>query len=121
MRVKTLLDWLGSPLWQPRPGMGWALEIYRAFNFVEALAWFVFAALVVGRWAKNRRSDTGGPQRTILELSYAAAFAAFGLSDVREAFVLQPWLILAKGAILTALLALRSIVIRRYYPASRTF
>lgn len=87
-RVKILLDWITYTLWQPRPGMGWALEIYRAFNFVEALAWFVFAAL--------------------------------GLSDVREVFVLQPWLIPAKGGILTVLPALRSIVIRRQYRASRT-
>lgn len=48
-------------------------------------------------------------------------FAAFGLSGVREAFMLQPWLILAKGLILAALLALRHVVIRRYYPTSRTF
>jgi hypothetical protein len=54
-------------------------------------------------------------------LAYGIAFLTFGLSDFREAYSLQSWLILFKGANLAALIWLRWQVLRRYYPQSRTF
>jgi len=60
------------------------------------------------------------PQLAI-ELLYGLSFITFGLSDYREAYVLQSWLILLKAANLVALLWLRRIVIRRFYPQRKTF
>lgn len=69
--------------------------------------------LVLARYFRHRNSA--------LEILYACAFFIFGLSDFREAYLLQPWLILAKGMNLLLLLWLRAVVIRRFYPASRTY
>jgi hypothetical protein len=49
------------------------------------------------------------------------AFAFFGLSDYREAWVLQSWLIWAKIINLVALVWLRATVMRRYYPQSKLY
>ncbi|MHC4756627.1 MAG: hypothetical protein ACYTBP_15950 [Planctomycetota bacterium] len=49
------------------------------------------------------------------EILYAAAFIAFGVSDLIEATCLPVWLLLAKGAILALILILRKKVIG-YYP-----
>lgn len=87
--------------------------VYHWLNLLEGAAWIGFGLLVLFRFARYRNS--------CLEIVYAAAFVLFGLSDFREAYFLQPWIIVAKGAILAALLSLRWIVIRRYYPSSRTY
>jgi hypothetical protein len=86
---------------------------YHWFNLFEGTAWLVFAVLVLVRYARHRQST--------LELWYALAFALFGLSDYREAWILESWLIWAKLANLAALAWLRSVVMRRYYPASKVF
>lgn len=86
---------------------------YHGMNLVEGLVWLIFAGLVLRRYAAHRKSP--------LELLYALAFVAFGLSDFREAYVLQSWLILFKGVNLAALIYLRWIILRRYYPQARTY
>lgn len=83
------------------------------FNLVEATAWFLFAALVLMRWQRFRRS--------ILELFYSLAFLTFGISDLIEAWRLTSWLLWWKLANLIALLVLRKVVLRRCYPGSRLF
>jgi hypothetical protein len=50
-----------------------------------------------------------------------AAFVVFGLTDFREAYRLESWLLLFKGINLVALLWLRHTVIRRWYPASKVY
>lgn len=86
---------------------------YHLFNLAEGIVWLLLAALVFWRWRRHRHSW--------LELLYAAAFALFGLTDFREAFALQSWLIWLKGINLAAILALRARVLREYYPESRTY
>ncbi|MBI2824224.1 MAG: hypothetical protein HYX69_06020 [Planctomycetia bacterium] len=86
---------------------------YHWFNLFEGSAWLVFAAMVLVRHLRHRRSR--------LELAYALAFFMFGLSDFREAWVLESWLIWAKLVNLGILLWLRAIVIRRFYPQSKLF
>ena len=86
---------------------------YHAYNLFEGAAWCGLAALVLHRYATCRR----GP----VEIAYAAAFACFGASDLREAYALETWLILAKGVNLGGLLWLRSYVLKNYYPQSKTY
>lgn len=86
---------------------------YRGFNVIEGALWLVLAALVWYRYAVHRKS--------LLEIAYSLAFVAFGLTDFLEARALCSWLIWLKGGVLITLLLLRRIVIRRYYPASRTY
>lgn len=71
------------------------------------------AALVLRRWRATRRSRW-------LEPAYAAAFVCFGLSDLREAAVLQGWLVAVKLVILGALIPLRREILRRH-PTARAF
>jgi hypothetical protein len=87
--------------------------LYHWFNLVEGCFWLLFAAIVLARYFKHRQSQ--------LEVWYAAAFVAFGLSDFCEAYVLTSWLIWAKGGILLAIVLLRRIVLRRFYPQQRAF
>jgi hypothetical protein len=86
---------------------------YHYMNLAEGCVWLVLGALVLVRYLRQRNSA--------IELLYALAFGLFGASDFREAYALESWLILAKGANLAALLWLRHIVIHRYYPASRLY
>jgi len=88
-------------------------QAYHWMNLVEGSAWLVFAAVVFGRHARHRHSP--------IELLYGLAFVTFGLSDFREAHALESWLILFKGLNLFALLYLRRLDIRRFYPQSKTF
>jgi hypothetical protein len=60
-------------------------------------------------------------RRSWLELAYAIAFVAFGLSDFKEAYRLESWLLLFKGINLIALLWLRHLVIRNWYPTSKIY
>jgi len=90
----------------------WGLA-YRWFNVVEAGVWIGFAGLVLRRWMRERNSW--------MELVYGAAFLSFGVTDLREAYVLSLPLVAAKGINLVVLLALRQHVMRRWYAASRVF
>ena len=49
------------------------------------------------------------------------AFFTFGLTDFREAYVLESWLVWVKLLNLVLLIWLRSIAVRRWYPESRLF
>lgn len=91
----------------------WIEHATHGFNLVEGAAWTVFAGLVLARWARHRRSPA--------EPVYAVAFLTFGLTDFREAYALDSWLIAAKLANLVALFALRRYVIRNCYPESRLY
>jgi hypothetical protein len=87
--------------------------VYHYFNLFEAGAWFVFAALVLVRYAKFRRS--------LLEPIYAIAFLCFGVTDLLEARALTSWLVWIKFGNVIALFWLRAIVIKRFYPGSKLF
>lgn len=63
--------------WEPSTATEWD-RCYRGFNLLEGICWFVFAALVLKRWFRNRRSRW--------EWVYSAVFVAFGLTDFREAY-----------------------------------
>lgn len=95
----------GEPPWVEVP--------YHVFNLFEGSVWVVLSALVLRRFLRNRRSP--------LEVAYALAFFTFGLTDFREAYALQSWLIGLKAANLVLLLWLRARVIGRYYPASKLY
>jgi hypothetical protein len=86
---------------------------YHWFNLLEGAAWCLLGAVVLARYLRHRKSG--------LEIVYAAAFVAFGLTDFREAYELSTWLIAAKVLNLAALIGLRGYVLRRFYPAKRTF
>ncbi len=75
--------------WCYDPTAYWPHQLYSWFNVVEGWFWFVFAILVLRRYWKHRRSP--------IELVYALAFFTFGLSDFRESYVLQSWLVLSKA------------------------
>lgn len=83
------------------------------FNFFEGVAWCLFAALVLRRYWKCRRSS--------IEILYAAAFVLFGLTDFREAYFVQSWLLWLKLVILVSLFLLRKSVMRRFYPESKLY
>jgi hypothetical protein len=83
------------------------------FNLFEGCTWIVFAALALRRFLRFRRSQT--------EVVYAALFVLFGLTDFREAYSVQSWLLWVKLAILIALFRLRRSVMRRFYPESRVY
>jgi hypothetical protein len=109
--VVDLLLW--RAWWRYEPGTDVFSGLYHGFNLIEGVAWLGFASAVLWRWLRHRRSW--------LEPAYAAAFVGFALTDFREAYVVQGWLIAAKGMNLAALLYLRHLVMRRHYPASRVY
>lgn len=86
---------------------------YHWFNVAEGLAWCVVAVLAMRRFLAYRKSR--------LEIVYALAFVTFGLSDFIEAHRLTTWLIFLKGVNLLLLFILRSYLLRRYYPNSKTY
>jgi hypothetical protein len=88
-------------------------QAYHYFNLAEGVAWLVFAALVLRRFRRHRKSW--------LEVAYALAFVSFGATDFVEAYRLTSGLLLIKGANLGILLWLRAMVIRRYYPGSKIY
>jgi hypothetical protein len=100
--------------WRYRPNeTPWVSVPYHAFNLLEGAAWVVFAALVFRRYLREGRSR--------LEVAYALAFLTFGLTDFREAYALDSWLLWLKLVNLAALLWLRSTVIARWYPTCRLY
>lgn len=112
LTARDLRSWLLDPWWSWDPATaGTGDVVYRWFNLAEAGAWFVFATLALARWGRNRRSG--------LEVAYALAFVAFGLTDVREAWEQSAPLFAVKGLVLAVLLTLRWLLHRRHYPESR--
>ncbi len=112
MLAVTAWEFLFVELWrysatQPTPYQ----PIYCTINGVEALIWLGFAVAVVYRNRRHRRSS--------LELFYAGLFFIFAMTDVREMFVVQPWLILFKCVILVALLWVRHVIRKRHYPEAK--
>jgi hypothetical protein len=105
---------LTRPWWtyDPETTGPWGLA-YRWFNFAEGGVWLAFTLLVLRRWRRERNSW--------IELWYATAFLTFGLSDLREAYVLSLPLVVGKGINLVVLLPLRQSVTRRWYPQSRVY
>ena len=100
--------------WRYRPeDLPWVFGPYHVFNLFEGCAWWVFAGLVI-------RRAMAGP-RSVLEAGYAMAFLTFGLTDFREAYVLESWLLWLKLVNLVVLLKFRAMVIRRYYPESKLY
>lgn len=111
--MSSLLDFLVMRVWwRYDEAADWYAQPYHWLNLVEGSLWFVCAVLVAARYLRHRNSR--------LELAYAVSFVTFGLSDFREAYVLESWLIGAKGANLVILLLLRRTVLRRFYPDRRT-
>src|SRR5262245_20525283 len=98
--------------WEYRPS-GLQGRFYDYLNLAEGTVWLTFAVLVAVRFFRRHHSW--------LELAYAAAFVTFGASDFREAYRLESWLLLLKGVNLVALLWLRHVVIRRWYPTSKVY
>lgn len=84
------------------------------FNLLEGACWLAFAGLVIRRYRQSRKSKC-------LELSYAATFVLFGISDFIQAFHLTSWLLFWKLVNLIALLSLRRVVIKNHYPKSKLF
>jgi len=91
----------------------WVEVPYHVFNLFEGAVWVILSGLVLHRFLRHRRST--------VEVAYALAFFTFGLTDFREAYALQSWLIWLKAANLLALLWLRALVIKRYYPGSKLY
>ena len=83
-------DLLFRTWWTYPSGLSpWVDVPYHAFNLFEGAVWAVLSGLVLRRWLRRRRSAW--------EIAYALAFFTFGLTDFREAYALQSWLLLAKG------------------------
>jgi hypothetical protein len=115
MSLGRLGDFFWSRVWwkYPDPTDPWFSIPYHAFNLFEGSCWLIFAALVLRRHLAFRRSR--------LEILYTLAFFTFGLTDFREAYVLESWLVWVKLLNLLLLIRLRSIAIRRWYPGSRWY
>lgn len=105
---------LTDELWRYDPRAEAVLQLTHWFNLAEGAVWLIFAGLVFRRWLRHRNS-------LVWEGSYALSFVTFALTDFREAWVLTGTLLLIKAANLAILLTLRRIVLRRYYPARRTW
>lgn len=86
---------------------------YHWFNIAEGVTWFVFALLVLLRWNRARQSS--------IEIAYVFAFVMFGVTDLLESQALTSWLIWLKLVNLIALIWIRAIVIRRFYPQSKLY
>ena len=115
MDLKTIADYLVFRTWWTYGSANtpWVEIPYHVFNLFEGTVWVVLSGLVLLRFLKSRHST--------VEVVYALAFFVFGLTDFREAYALQSWLIWLKLANLLALLWLRAFVIKRYYPESKLY
>jgi hypothetical protein len=76
---------------------------------------------VLGRLRGARAPSLPDLRRSRLEILYALAFFTFGLTDFREAYVLRSWLVGVKLVNLIALIRLRAVAIKRWYPGSRLY
>lgn len=120
--MEDMLEFLITRTWWTyNPKHDWYAQPYHWINLIEGCFWLVFAALVVHRHNTHCGGTERDGPRLRLEFVYAFVFLTFALSDFREAYVVQSWLILFKTINLVALLLIRRAVIRRYYPASKTF
>jgi hypothetical protein len=115
MGIRSLSDLLWFHNWWRYSAGGdpWFSQPYHYFNLFEGTCWTVLSGLVLRRWLLNRHSS--------LEVYYAAAFLSFGLTDFREAYALDSWLIWVKLTNLIVLLLLRWIVRKRYYPSGTLY
>ncbi len=115
MDLRSLADYLVFHTWWTYNSIGdpWIEVPYHAFNLFEGAAWLTISALVLRRFLRYRHSK--------IEIAYALAFFTFGLTDFREAYVLQSWLIWLKIANLLLLFWLRALVIKRHYPESKLY
>lgn len=116
--METLIDILWTRTWWAFAGADDPIHawVYRGINGVEGAFWLGFAALVL-----LRRARQPAEQRSGIEVAYALAFVAFGLTDFREAVALQSWLIWVKLVNLVLLLVLRHRVIHSLYPQSKLY
>ncbi len=115
MNLKQFGDYLLLRTWWTYPARNpsWLEIPYHAFNLFEGTVWVILSGLVLRRYLTHRHSP--------VEIAYALAFFTFGLTDFREAYVLQSWLIWLKAGNLVVLLWLRSLVIKRYYRDSKLY
>jgi hypothetical protein len=113
--LKTIADQLLFRTWwtYPSGNPSWIEISYHGFNLFEGTAWLVVSGLVLRRFLRYRRSN--------MEVAYGLAFFTFGLTDFREAYALDSWLIWLKAANLLVLFRLRSLVMSRYYPGSKLY
>lgn len=88
------------------PAIEGGMWIYVGFNFAEALAWLAFAAFVICRWIRNRK--------TRYEWVYAGSFLLFGVSDLLEMAGLTVGLLLFKAGVLLAIISSRKVVTDHY-------
>lgn len=98
-----LPHWLAHTWWTHR---GAPNDAYHWFNLGECLFWLWCAGIVFTRYLKHRHAR---------ERWYAFSFVAFALTDLREAYALQTWLIVVKALNLAAILFLRARL-RPLYP-----
>lgn len=108
----SLLEWLWFRRWWTYSAdASWLDEIYHWFNLAEGVAWIVCAGFVSRRYLRQRKSR--------IELVYAVAFLTFALTDFREAWVQQSWLLWLKLINLVILFRLRRTVMNRLHPNAR--
>ena len=115
MSLRDLADLLWFRVWwkHPHPIDPWFSIPYHVFSLFEGTCWVVLGALVLRRYLACHRSN--------LEIVYALAFVSFGLTDFREAYVLQSWLVWVKLVNLAGLVRLRAMAIKRWYPGSKLY
>jgi hypothetical protein len=115
MSLHQAVDLLWFRVWwkYAQPNDPWFSIPYHAFNLFEGACWVVIGVLVLRRYLASPRSA--------LEIGYAMAFLSFGLSDFREAYVLESWLVWVKLVNLIALVRLRAVAIKRWHPGSKLF
>ena len=99
------VGWLTRTWWSYGHGTG---ALYHWFNLAEAVFWLGCAATVAVRYRRRRLA---------LEAWYALSFVSLAATDLREAFVLQAWLIAVKALNLGAIVWLRARL-RRSYPGA---
>ncbi|QDT36799.1 hypothetical protein Pan189_11620 [Stratiformator vulcanicus] len=103
-----LWSWLrdGDEPWGPA---------YFWFNVAEGLIWFGLGFYVLIRAYRRSWREGLSP----VETAYAVAFVVFGLTDLREAWICTPVLIIAKGLICATILLIRREITRRYYLSTK--
>jgi hypothetical protein len=115
LSLKTTVDGLLFRTWWTYTSgrASWIEVCYHGFNLFEGTAWLILSGLALRRFLRYRRSR--------VEVAYALAFFTFGLTDFREAYALDSWLIWLKAANLVVLIRLRSLVMSRHYPRSNLY